>query len=108
MDRPKVLGQAAPAAGALTSLYTVTAAIRSVVSTLKACNRSSSPTTIRVSIAIAGAADTPAQYVYYDLPLAANDTFSATEGWTLAPTDVVRVYSGNGNVAFNIFGVETT
>lgn len=106
MDKPKPLGQSIPAATTLATLYT--APVSAVVSTLKACNRSSSPTTIRVSVAIAGAADTPAQSVYYDLPLAANDTFSATEGWALAPTDVVRVYSGNGNVAFNIFGVETT
>lgn len=107
-DAAKVLAQSIPVAAALTGAYTVPASTSAVVSTIKACNRDSAPTRIRVSIAVAGAVDTPAQYVYYDLPLAANDTFSATEGWTLASTDVVRVYSASGNVAFNIFGVEIT
>lgn len=108
MDTAKVLGQAYPAAATLTAAYTVPATGRAVVSTLKACNRDSSPTAIRVSIAVANAADEAKQYVYYDLPLDANDTFAATEGWTLGPGDVVRCYSANGLVAFNLFGVEIT
>lgn len=106
MDNAKVLGQSYPAIATLTDAYA--APINAVVSTFKACNLSAVATKIRVSIAVAGAADTSKQYVYYDLPLAANDTFAATEGWTLGPADVVRVYSANGNVAFNVFGAEIT
>lgn len=107
-DTVKVLGQAIPAAGALVALYTVGALRSAVASTLKVCNQSSSPTKFRVSIAIAAAADTPAQYVYYDLTLDGNQTFSATEGWSLATTDVVRVYSANGLCSFSLFGVEVS
>ena len=105
-DTAKVLGQSIPAAGTLTTLYTVPAATSAIVSTLTACNQSATATTIRVSIALAGAADTAKQYIYYDLALAANDNFSATQGWTLATTDVVRCYSANGLVSFNLFGAQ--
>lgn len=109
MDTAKVLGQAYPAVKTLTDLYTVPASgVRTVASTLKVCNQGSSPTKFRVAIAVAGAAAEAKQYVYYDEILAANDTFSATEGWTLAATDVVRVYSDNGLCSFNLFGVEVT
>lgn len=107
-DTSKVLGQAIPAAATLTTLYTVPGATSAVVSTLKACNQSPSQTTVRVSVAVAGAADTAKQYLYYELPIAGYDSFSATEGWTMATTDVVRAYSTNGLVSFNLFGVEVT
>ena len=107
-DTAKVLGQALPAAGVLTDVYTVPTATSAVVSTIKACNQSSLATKFRVSTAIAGAADTAAQYVYYDVPLAGNDSFSATEGWTLATTDVIRCRSDSGQVSFNIFGAQIT
>jgi hypothetical protein len=107
-DAPKVLGQSIPAAGTLTTLYTVPGATSTVVSTLMACNQSLAATVIRVSIAVAGAADTAKQYVYYDLPLAGLDTFAVTAGWALATTDLIRVQAANGNVSFNLFGVEIT
>lgn len=108
MDNAKVLAQLAPAIGTLTDLFTVNASAKAVVSTLKVCNQSEEDTTFRVSIAVAGAADEAKQYVYHDLPIVAHDTFSATEGWTLGPADVVRVRSGNGQCSFNLFGVEIT
>lgn len=107
-DVAKVLGQSIPAAAVLTTLYTVPGATSAVVSTITACNESASEVKIRVSVAVAGAADEAKQYIYYDLPIAAKDNFSATQGWTLATTDVVRCYSDNGAVAFNLFGVEVT
>lgn len=108
MDNVKVLGQSFPAMAALTDAYTVPASSKTVVSTLKVCNQSSAPTSFRVSVAVAGAADSSKQYLYYDVPLSANDTFSATEGWTLGAGDVVRVRSANGQCSFNLFGDEVT
>lgn len=108
MDTTKVLAQAYPTLGTLTDAYTVPAGAKAVVSTLKACNQQCFETEFRVAIAIAGAAAERKQYLYYDVPLDANDTFSATEGWTLGAGDVIRVYSANGMVSFNIFGVEIT
>lgn len=108
MDTPKVLAQLAPAGNSLDALYTVPAGTRAVVSTLKICNREDAETSYRVAIAVAGEADSEKQYVYYDVPLDANDSFSATEGWTLNAGDVIRVRSGNGLCSFNLFGVEIT
>lgn len=102
----KTLGQAAPPAATLTALYTVPVGTRAVISSLMVCNRSTVADTFRVSIALAGAVDTAAQYIYYDLPLLGKNTFAAVLGVALGPTDVVRCYSTNGTTVFNAFGVE--
>ncbi len=107
-DAFKVLAQAFPASTTLTNAYTGPALTSTVISSIVVTNQSISPTRFRISVAIAGAADTPAQYLYYDVPIAANDSFVATLGISLATTDVLRVYSGNGLVSFNIFGVQVT
>lgn len=102
----KVLGQAAPSATTETTLYT--APSQAVASTILVCNRSASPTSFRVSVAVAGAATENKQYLYYDLAIAGNDTFAATIGLTLAATDVVRVYAGAATLSFTLFGQEIT
>jgi hypothetical protein len=61
-----------------------------------------------VSIAVAGAATSNKDYIYYDLPIGANDTFIATIGITLATTDEVRVYASNTNLSFSLYGSEIT
>ena len=106
--QPKVLGQSAPAATTLTALYTVPAVTKATGTTLWVCNRGATATTFRVSIAVAGAADTNAQYIIYDQSINGNDTFAATTGFCLATTDVVRVYAGNANLSFNLHGIEET
>lgn len=105
--RHKVLGQAYPGAS-LTALYTVPSQTSAwaLVHTLSVCNRGTEQTTFRVSIAVAGAADTEKQYLYYDEKVNANDTFVAALGIELANTDVVRVSSANGQCAFQLFGEE--
>ncbi len=104
----KVLGQSNPGAASLTGIYTVPGSTEAIVSTLTVVNRSGTATSFRVSIAIAGAGDSDEQYIYYDLPIAGNDTFAATFGVTLAATDVVRVYATLATLSFNLFGVELT
>jgi len=103
----KTLGQVIPAATTLTTLYTVPAATSTVVSTLCICNQGVS-TTYRVSVRIAGAGDTPKQYLIYDAPLNQYDSTLLTLGISLAATDVVSVYAGTANVSFNLFGGELT
>jgi hypothetical protein len=106
-EAQKILGQSAPVAGVLTDAYVAPSA--AVVSSITVCNRdASSDTTFRVSVAKAGAADDPKQYIYHELPLFAADTFIATIGITLAASDVVRVYTSGASVSFNLFGVEVT
>ncbi len=104
----KVLWQSKPSAATLTSLSAVAASTSVTVSSLVVCNQSATATAFRISVAIAGAADTPAQYLYYDVPIAGNDTFIATIGLTLATTDLIRVYNTLATCSFNFFGVETT
>lgn len=104
----KVLGQAALAATTLTDVYTVPSGKQAVVSTITVSNNSSSATSFRIAVAVAGLADTAKQYLYYDVTLAGNDTFAATLGITLGSTDVIRAYAGAATVAVNIFGSEIT
>lgn len=102
----KVLSQTALAATTLTDCYTVPALTQAVLSSISICNRAATNTSFRVSIAVAGLADTAKQYVYYDVVLPANDTFVLTGGLTLGAADVVRAYAGNASCSVNIYGVE--
>jgi len=104
----KVLGQVSPAATTLTTLYTVPANTRTAASSVVVANRSATATSFRISIAVGGAADDNKQYLYYDTPIAGNDTFVATIGISLAAGDVVRVYATLATLSFNLFGIEVT
>ena len=104
----KVLGQSAPAAATLTTLYTVPAATEAIGSTIKVCNRSAASTSFRIAVRPAGAGISDEQYLYYDAPIPGNETFAATVGWTLAATDVISVYALNATLSFNLFGQEIT
>jgi len=107
-DTLKILGQSKPAATTLTDAYTVPAATSAVISSILICNQSATATAYRISLAIAGAVDTAAQYIAYDRPIAGNATHEITVGVTLAATDVVRVYNTLATLSFNIVGVQVT
>lgn len=102
----KVLGQSAPLATTSTDLYTVPALTQTVNSSIVICNRGTTVTTFRVSISVGGGVLADKDYLYYDLELAGNDSFVITIGITLGAADKVRVYSGNANLSFNMFGQE--
>lgn len=101
-----VLGQSNPSATTATTLYTVGASLYAVVSTLVICNQGTSAGSFRVAVRPAGAGLSALHYLYYDLPLDANDTFAATFGITLEATDVVTVYASSANFSFSLFGSE--
>lgn len=84
-----ILGQSNPSATTLTTLFTGTT---QTVASLIICNRSATPTAVRVSLAIAGAGDDPSQYILYDCPIAGNQTLPPL-GFNFGATDVVRVYA---------------
>jgi hypothetical protein len=107
-EAAKVLAQVNPSATTLTDGYTVPGATSAVVSSITVANRSSTPTSFRISVAVAGAANDNKQYLYYDVEIPGNDTFVATIGVTLETTDVIRVYAAAAQLSFNIFGVEIT
>jgi len=104
----KILGQAALAATTLTDCYTVPALTQVVNSSVFICNQSGALRSFRASVAIAGAADTPAQYLYFNQTLPKDTTYVFTTGITLGPGDVVRVYASGTGLSVNIFGVELT
>lgn len=107
-DTLKNLGQLTPAAATLSTLYPVPGATVALVSTLVVCNTTTSGITFRFSHALAGAADTTAQYLYWDQPLNAGDTFTATLGITAGATDVLRCRASAAGVAFNLYGDEVS
>ncbi len=107
-DTLKILGQSAPNATTETALYTVPASTSAIVSSIVVCNRSATATTFRISLDQAGGGTANKDYLYYDCPIAGNDTHIATIGISLAATDVINVYAGSANLSFNAFGVERT
>jgi hypothetical protein len=104
----KVLGQQNPTAASLVTLYTVPALSSTVASSIVICNRSTVATSFRVAIRPSGASISDEHYIYYDVPIAGNDTFIATVGLTLATTDVVSVYATLATLSFNLFGTENS
>jgi hypothetical protein len=104
----KVLSQTKPTAASLTDAYTVPTLTTTVVSSIVVCNQSATTTDFRISVAVAGLADTPKQYIYYGVTIAGNDTFIATIGISLGAADVIRVYNTLATLSFNIFGQENS
>ena len=104
----KILGQLSPASTTPSDLYTVPSSTSTVCSTLVVCNRNTVDTTFRVAVRKNGNSLSSEHYLYYDVILAANDTFAATIGISLSSGDVVTVYSGNGLISFNLFGQENS
>jgi len=104
----KVLGQLKPGAASLGDLYTVPALTATVGSTITICNQSATADSYRVAVRVAGAAINVIQYLFFDAPIAGNQTQTWTLGLALATTDVVSVRSTNGTTSFNLFGQENS
>jgi glucose-6-phosphate dehydrogenase assembly protein OpcA len=102
----KVLGQSNPSATTATTLYTVPASTSAVVSTIVICNQATSSATFRISVRQAGAAQTAAMYVAYDVTVGGSDSTALTLGLTLATTDVITVYASTATLSFAAFGSE--
>jgi hypothetical protein len=111
MDVLKVLGQSNPSATTYTTLYTAPNLYQTTISSLVVCNKGTASQTFRISVHVAAAdtgAPTNKQFIFYDAPIAASATMTAVLGLTLAQSDVIQVYASSGDLAFNLFGVETT
>ena len=102
----KVLGQANPAATTATTLYTVPSATNAVVSTIVIANLAATAATYRISVRPAGAAQTNAMYLAYDVTVGASDSTALTLGITLGATDVITVYGSSATLSFTAFGSE--
>ncbi len=102
----KVLGQVAPTATTLTTLYTVPSATSAVCSTLVIANTGTSSSSFRVAVRPAGEAININHYIAYDIVAPTNDSVFLTLGISLATTDVVSVYSSVATLSFSLFGSE--
>ena len=102
----KVLGQAKPSAATLTSLYTVPASTSAIVSTITACNTTSTADEIRIAVRPAGEAINDKHFIVHTIGMPPFSSYTYTIGITLATTDVVSVFSLDGFISFNIFGTE--
>ena len=102
----KVLGQSAPSATSLTTLYTVPSATTAVISSIVIANRDSSSATYRIAVRPDGAAIANSQYIAYDVTVGASDSTVLTLGITMDATDVLSVYASTANLTFSAFGSE--
>lgn len=103
-----ILGQSAPVAATPTLLYEVPrGSAKAWVSALFVCNRGAGADTFRVWI---GDGVGNEEYLYYDLPIAANDTFMMTceaddkASIQLLNGDQVWIEAGGNDLSFNLFG----
>jgi hypothetical protein len=102
----KVLGQSAPAATTLTTLYTVPSATDAVVSTIAVCNQAGTSATYRIAVRPAGATVANQHYIVYGATVPANDSVLLTLGLTLDTTDVISVFASSATMSFSAFGSE--
>ena len=106
MEIKKILGQSNPSATTGTIVYTVPDLKGAVVSSIVVCNQAGTAGSFRVYVTYGAAAPTQKDYLYYDVAIPANDTFSAVLGITLSNEDFISVYASSATMSFNVFGVE--
>lgn len=104
---PKILSQLAPPALTETELYQVPSGAKAQLSEIVVCNRSGSQASFRISISQLGAATAAYDYIYYDTPLAGNDTLAAELDLSLDSRDTIRVYASSSDLSFSLFGART-
>lgn len=104
----KVLGQLHPASATPSTLYTTPNGTQAVCSTMTVCNLGAVPINYRIAIRPSGASLDHLHYIVYDSYVNIGDSVFLTLGITLGSTDVVTVYSGSGDVTFNLYGSEMT
>lgn len=100
----KSLGQLAPSAATLTTIATVPTD-KAWTCKLTACNRSATPSKIRMALRPAGAAISNEMYFCYDLLLGPNEVYTS-DPLTPSETDKLDVYSEFATVSFSISGYE--
>jgi hypothetical protein len=104
----KILGQAMPTSTSNLDLYTVPTGGQTVVSSLVVANTTASSATFRIFVRNNGAAAATSNAIAYDVPLAGNSFFSATQGLTIDAADIITVRSSVANaLTFQVFGSET-
>lgn len=105
--RRGVLAQVQMTGSSLDDVYVVPDGKQVVISTITVCNTSAvSDDSFRISIGVGGAADSPEQYIYWDMTVPALQTFAITFGITMEVSDVLRAQSVSSDVIVCVFGEE--
>ena len=106
----KILGQVNPTSGSVSTeaaLYTVGSnKLGAVVSTITVTNTGNAAATYNIAIRQGGASLSTKQYLLYGQTIPSNGQQSFTYGLTLAPTDVISVYTSSSTLAVQAFGSE--
>lgn len=101
--------QSIPAAGILTTVYTVPTGYTVEVPSAQVCNQSAGISRFWISVAPGGAVDATSQYLYFNLPiLEGYDSFKFDVGMLLNQGDQIRVKSDNGLVSFTFYNKVTS
>lgn len=101
----KILGQEKPASTVVTDLYTVPALTQAECN-LYICNQSATTSDkYRVALRAGGAAIDPKHYIAYDNEIQPASTIIIA-GLALNAADVVTIRSLNGDISFNLVGLE--
>lgn len=100
-----VLAQSAPAATTATSIYTAPTGKIASIDTLLVCNRGAA-SSYRVYLTYNPSSIQTKEYIYYDTPILANDTFTAEISITISGAITVGIYSTSGNISFTLLGEE--
>jgi len=104
----KILGQSAPSAATLTNLYNTPASTSAVVSSLVVCNRSAVATSFRIAVGPTAGSVGNANYLYYDVAINGNETFTASLGISMETGKYISVYATLATLTFSAFGQEVT
>ncbi len=99
-----ILGQAAPAATTLTTLYICPTDIVAVMRVI-ITNRGINDASFRIAVSPNGAAISDEHYIAFDKLMAGNDTGS-TIAFIVDTDDVVRVFAENAEFSFTATGEE--
>jgi hypothetical protein len=107
----KRLGNSSPNANTYTQLYQVPVNTRAIISTISVCNRSSSARTYRIIQVDSGTTITSpnnADFIAFDVTVAANDTTTLTLGMVMDSQQKLGVYASAADVTFAAWGAEIT
>jgi hypothetical protein len=104
----RLLGQSAPSATTLTSLYTCGSGIQTVVSSISVANRGTVSATYRLAIRDDGSSIANQHYLAYDASIPANDSIILTLGIVLEQNDILSVFASNADLTFQAFGAENS
>lgn len=100
----KILGQVKPVSTTQTNLFEVPADYAAIISTINIANLSATPTSFRIHIGPTAASVTDTNAIFYDIPIAGNDTFQSTSGFTLEAGKFISVFATDATLVFSAFG----